>query len=206
MAKDDILKDMEMPTERPPINDINKFFSEVDGNDAEVLDPFDAPIPGQSLTDEPGSRAWETPPEFSDIEEAYMAMEKKLHTDKAVQEKLIRLMYSGVPVIVLVKAITMGGFQEGLWTPDMAELLNIPLTFLLTQLAIDAGIKPKLEHKGAVAEKGKEMPSLLSMQAQFNPKEYKQLMREVPQMKGVTEELTESVPEAIGFMSPEGEE
>jgi hypothetical protein len=44
------------------------------------------------------------------------------------------------------------------------------------------------------------------MQAQFNPKEYKQLMREVPQMKGVTEELTESVPEAIGFMSPEGEE
>ena len=58
MAKDDILKDMEMPTERPPINDSNKFFSEVDGNDAEVLDPFDAPIPGQSLTDEPGSRAW----------------------------------------------------------------------------------------------------------------------------------------------------
>ena len=206
MAKDDILKDMEMPQERPPLNDINKFFSEVDGDDAELLDPFDAPIPGQSLTDEPGSRPWETPPEFSDIEEAYMAMEKKLYTDKVLQEKLLRLMYSGVPVLVLVKAITMGGFQEGLWTPDMAELLNIPLTFLLPQVAIDAGIKPKLEHKGAVAEKRKEMPSILSMQAQFNPKEYRQLMKEVPQMKGVTEELTESVPEATGFMSPEGEE
>ena len=206
MAKDDILKDMEMPQERPPINDINKFFSEVDGDDAELLDPFDAPIPGQSLTDEPGSRPWETPPEFSDIEEAYMAMEKKLYTDKVLQEKLLRLMYSGVPVLVLVKAITMGGFQEGLWTPDMAELLNIPLTFLLTQVAIDAGIKPKLEHKGAVAEKRKEMPNVVALKSQFNPKEFRQLMKEVPQMKGVTEELTESVPEATGFMSPEGEE
>ena len=206
MAKDDILKGMEIPQERPPLNDINKFFSEVDGDDTELLDPFSAPIPGQSLTDEPGSRAWETPPEFSDIREAYMAIEKKLYRDKAVQEKLLRLMYSGVPVEVLVRAITMGGFQEGLWTPDMAELLNIPLTFLLTQVALDAGIKPKLKHKGAVAEKRKEMPHVSALKYQFSPKEYRETLKEVPQMKGITEELTEDVPENVGFMSPEGEE
>ena len=31
---------------------------------------FDAPIPGQSLTDNPGNGAWEHPPEFADIEDA----------------------------------------------------------------------------------------------------------------------------------------
>ena len=27
--------------------------------------PFDAPVPGQSLTDKPGNAAWEHPPEFT---------------------------------------------------------------------------------------------------------------------------------------------
>ena len=31
---------------------------------------FDAPIPGQSLTDEPGNYPWEHPPQTASIEEA----------------------------------------------------------------------------------------------------------------------------------------
>ena len=31
---------------------------------------FDAPIPGQSLTDEPGNYPWEHPPQFASVEEA----------------------------------------------------------------------------------------------------------------------------------------
>ena len=34
------------------------------------INPFDAAIPGQSLTDNPGNGAWEHPPQFSDIEDA----------------------------------------------------------------------------------------------------------------------------------------
>ena len=36
---------------------------------AEIND-FDAPIPGQSLTDKPGNSAWEHPPQFTDTAEA----------------------------------------------------------------------------------------------------------------------------------------
>ncbi len=32
--------------------------------------PFDAPIPGQGLTDKPGNYPWEHPPEFTDTMEA----------------------------------------------------------------------------------------------------------------------------------------
>ena len=34
------------------------------------VDPFDAPIPGQSLTDEPGNYPWEHPPQYTNPEEA----------------------------------------------------------------------------------------------------------------------------------------
>ena len=32
--------------------------------------PFDAPIPGQSLTDEPGNAPWEKPAQYDTVEEA----------------------------------------------------------------------------------------------------------------------------------------
>ena len=36
-----------------------------------LLDQLDAPIPGQSLTDEPGKWAWERPARFSSVEECF---------------------------------------------------------------------------------------------------------------------------------------
>ena len=35
-----------------------------------TVNPFDAPIPGQSLTDKPGNAAWEHAPQFADPNEA----------------------------------------------------------------------------------------------------------------------------------------
>ena len=35
-----------------------------------VGNPFDSPVPGQSLTDTPGNYPWEHPPQFVDPEEA----------------------------------------------------------------------------------------------------------------------------------------
>ena len=35
-----------------------------------TINPFDAPIPGQSLTDEPQNYPWEHPPKYTDFMEA----------------------------------------------------------------------------------------------------------------------------------------
>ena len=35
-----------------------------------TINPFNAPIPGQGLTDEPGNYPWEHPPQFPEIEDA----------------------------------------------------------------------------------------------------------------------------------------
>ena len=50
------------------------------------INPFDAPVPGQSLTDTPGNYGWEHPPQFADIEGAaeyvYNRLQKKENTMK----------------------------------------------------------------------------------------------------------------------------
>ena len=64
-----------------------------------IRNPFDAPIPGQSLTDTPGNNKWEHPPQT------------------------LLLLHSGVSVEALTKGVLFSGFTEGKWTPDLAVLL-----------------------------------------------------------------------------------
>ena len=40
---------------------------------------FDAPIPGQSLTDTPGNSPWEHPPQFSNVNDAAEYVWNTLH-------------------------------------------------------------------------------------------------------------------------------
>ena len=47
---------------------------------------FDAPTPGQSLTDTPGNAAWEHPPEFTDVEEASEYLWQNLHEEKILDQ------------------------------------------------------------------------------------------------------------------------
>ena len=53
---------------------IEKFKQEQLQEPTEYIEPaenpFDAPIPGQSLTDEPGNYPWEHPPQRVSVEEA----------------------------------------------------------------------------------------------------------------------------------------
>jgi len=41
--------------------------------------PFDAPVPGQGLTDDPGNYPWEHPPQYTDTSEAADFVWDRLH-------------------------------------------------------------------------------------------------------------------------------
>ena len=51
-------------------------------------DRFSAPIPGQSLTEEPGKWAWDKPPQFASLEEAADATMKRLFSDKNTKKSI----------------------------------------------------------------------------------------------------------------------
>ena len=88
-----------------------------------IENPFDAPIPGQSLTDTPGNSPWEHPPEYTDVEKASEYIWDKIH-EKNLLEQIITFLENDIPVEAIVRMILFSGFSEGKWTPDLAILLS----------------------------------------------------------------------------------
>ena len=100
---------------------------------------FDAPIPGQSLTDTPGNSPWEHPPQFAEVDEAAEYIWDRLHTEE-VLDQVITLLRNDIPVEALARMILFGGFSEGKWTPDVAELIKPPLSAFFIILAKEENI------------------------------------------------------------------
>ena len=102
--------------------------------------PFDAPISGQSLTDEPGNYPWEHPPKTTDPVEAIDKFWDRL-TDPEVAQEMITMMEAGVPIEALARILTFTGFAEGEFTPDVGFLTIEPLMKMLAAIGMRAGVK-----------------------------------------------------------------
>ena len=105
--------------------------------------PFDAPIPGQSLTDEPGNYPWEHPPQRATVEEALDEIYESLMQEKNMK-RMFTLLRMGIPVEALVKVITFSGFIEGKYTVDVAKLLEPIVAMIITGEATLAEIPAKI--------------------------------------------------------------
>ena len=101
--------------------------------------PFDAAMPGQSLTNTPRNATWEHPPQFTDVDEAMNFIMKKL-TNVQMAEQVILMLKNKIPVEAITRLIIFGGFTEGKWSVDMAVLL----TPLVMQLIAAVGMKAKV--------------------------------------------------------------
>ena len=101
--------------------------------------PFDAPIPGQGLTDEPGNYPWEHPPQFTDVVEASEFVWDRLHRP-AFTEQVLAMLDAGIPVEALGRIIIFNGFMEGKWNPDVAFLIAAPVMKMIAIMGITAGV------------------------------------------------------------------
>ena len=88
------------------------------------VDPFNAPIPGQSLTDEPGNYPWEHPPKHDDPEKLLDVLWNRLTQKEAI-----------------VRVLVFTGFAEGEYNPDVGFMIVEPLMEMVTAIGIKAGIK-----------------------------------------------------------------
>ena len=126
---------------------IEKFKNEQLEEPTEYTEPsenrFDAPIPGQSLTDEPGNYPWEHPPQRASVEEALDDIYESLMQEKNMK-RMFTLLRMGIPVEALVKIITFAGFLEGKYTVDVAKLLEPMVSMIITGEATLAEIPAKI--------------------------------------------------------------
>ena len=103
------------------------------------VNPFDAPVAGQSLTDTPKNYPWENPARFAKLDESSLHIWKELNK-KDTLKRIIILLEAGVPLEALTRTIVFSGFVEGAFSIDSALLLTPIVQKMLFSIGKAAGI------------------------------------------------------------------
>jgi len=156
----------------------------------EENNPFDAPIPGQGLTDKPGNYPWEHPPQYTNTADAADAVWNKL-TNPEFTEQVIAMLDSGIPVEAIGRIILFSGFSEGKWNPDVAFVIAEPIMKMIASIGIQGGVK-KFRISIQDLTNKKEMKSILDVKK--NKEEFEKAAM------GATKSLEK--PMAQGLMAP----
>ena len=104
------------------------------------IDLFNAPIPGQSLTAELGSRPWQKPPQLTTVEEVINYYSDKFLEPK-VSSDLVTMMSDDIPITVIVDSTMLANVMEGKHTIDVGMLVAPFLVEMCSFLGDEAGIK-----------------------------------------------------------------
>ena len=122
------------------------------------VNPFNAPVPGESLTSSPETpKAWEKPPEYTDQDEAMMAVYMIL-TEQSTLRGLIEIISDGIALDELAQVILYKGYTEGKYTPDMMLMLAEPTIYLLISIADYAEIKDYVLYNEEDGDPDTEIP------------------------------------------------
>ena len=108
-----------------------------------AMTPFDGPIPGQSLTAEPGNAPWEKPSKHSDPMDALEMYMEKLG-DESVLDDILDMLDIGIPVSVVAGSMLSTGVMEGMHTVDVKLVLKPLLMTQIKTLADVSGVDYKM--------------------------------------------------------------
>jgi len=122
------------------------------------VNPFNAPIPGESLTTSPDNpKAWERPPEFADDDEAMQEIYLLL-TEQDKLRELINIMNEGIPLDEIAQVVLYKGYTSGKFNPDVMLMLIEPTIYLLIAIADYAEIKDYTLYEGEEDDPDTEIP------------------------------------------------
>jgi len=100
---------------------------------------FMRPIPGQSLTSNPGNAPYEKPPEINDIEEA-IEMHLDRLADQETMEEALFFLEMGVDLQTLVEGILRSAVMAGKHSIDISILAGPVLHEFIRGTAVASGI------------------------------------------------------------------
>mgnify|MGYP003123424757 FL=1 len=101
---------------------------------------FDAPIAGESMTAELGSRPWQQPSKYNTVEEALGFYIPRLE-NKEIVSGLLDTLEMGIPVVTIANTMQNGAVMEGMHTVDVGILILPALVEMISYIAEEAGIK-----------------------------------------------------------------
>ena len=114
----------------------------IDENATEIVSPFNRPIPGQSLTNDPATPyPWDTPPEMVSVQDGIDYFIETLLQKEALVS-LVQILASGAYTISEIAQIMLEkGWREGKWKSDLMLLLAEPLMVILMAISERAEIR-----------------------------------------------------------------
>jgi hypothetical protein len=122
------------------------------------VNPFNAPIPGESLTTAPDMpKAWERPPQYTSQDKAMEAIYMEITQEDSLR-KLINIINDGIPLDEIAQVILYKGYTEGKFSPDLMLLLIEPTLYLLIAIADYAHIKDYTLYEGEEDDPDTEIP------------------------------------------------
>ena len=117
-------------------------------------DPFrSSPIPGQSLTAEPGKFPYEKPPMYANPLEAFEALKSSLYSSKESAEDLGEIINSGVSCETLASTIVMSSFMKGMFNPDVAEIVKPFIALEIYKISERIGVTNIILYNKSVEDK-----------------------------------------------------
>jgi len=96
---------------------------------------LEAPIPGMSLTTEPGNSPWEQPPQLVTIQQVADFYIDKLTEDQEAIDKALDAIEAGTPLQVLVDGVITFNMMKGIHTIDVGFLVLPIIVELFITLA-----------------------------------------------------------------------
>ena len=106
--------------------------------------PFQGPIPGQSLTNSPDARQpWENPPVYTNLKEAREAIFLEILKAENL-EPIINLSDDGMSVAKVTEMLLFIGYSKGQFNPDMMMLLAEPVMYMLLAICEAVGVDPAI--------------------------------------------------------------
>ena len=105
-----------------------------------MIDQFEAPVPGSSLTMEPGGQAYERPPQIVDVEEAIQMHLTRL-SEKEKLEGIVDALELGITVKELTTGLLRSAVAEGIHTIDISMLVAPIVHEFIKNTADEAGVE-----------------------------------------------------------------
>jgi len=161
------------------------------------ITPFERPVSGQSLTNDPDSKyPWEKPPEFTEVQGAIMSILADSY-EKETYEMVALSIADGMPVGDLASMILQAGFQEGKWNPDLMLMLIEPTMYILASIAEQCDIDYLLYRGDTFESYNEEDEEEIEKQTLTNFKDMNSKMRQELKFKDlkVSKITKDSVPE-----------
>ena len=101
---------------------------------------LDAPIPGMSMTHELGARPWQTPAQYTTVDEAIEYYMSRMATEEYM-EQAVEVLEMGVPVTTIANTMQMASVMEGKHSIDVGMLVTPLIMEMLMLIGENAGIK-----------------------------------------------------------------